>query len=388
MDYLEYYGLQMERLDRGMPLEQPRGERNEYVYTPRGVAAVVSPWNFPLAIPTGMASAALAAGNAVILKPAEQSSITAFLLVSLLREAGVPADVVQCLPGEGETAGAALVSHPRVAQILFTGSRAVGLAIIEAAARVHPGQRHVKRVIAEMGGKNAILVDADADLDAAVAGTLTSAFGYGGQKCSAASRVIVHRSIADPFLRRLAAAADRLVVGDPSDPCTDVGPLIDESAQRRLLAAGVAAAEAGTVVYRCPAERLPAHGRFVGPLIVADVAPQHWLARDELFGPLLCAFRADGFEHALALANDTDDALTGGVYSRSPAHVALARRDFDVGNLYVNRPITGAIVGRQPFGGHRLSGFGTKAGGPDYLQQLLLPKTISEDTRRHGMPLE
>jgi RHH-type proline utilization regulon transcriptional repressor/proline dehydrogenase/delta 1-pyrroline-5-carboxylate dehydrogenase len=388
IDHLEYYGLQMERLARGRPVEQPPGERNDYVYTARGVTAVISPWNFPLAIPAGMVGAALVAGNAVVLKPAEQSSITAFLLVSLLREAGVPAGAVQYLPGEGESVGAALVAHAEVAQILFTGSRATGLSIIEEAARVHAGQRHVKRVIAEMGGKNAIIVDADADLDAAVAGTLVSAFGYSGQKCSAASRVIVHRSIAELFLRRLGAAADRLVVGDPVDPCTEVGPLIDESAQRRLLAAAAAAAEVGTVVYRCPAERLPPHGHFVAPLIVADVPPQHRLAREELFGPLLCAFRADDFETALALANDTDYALTGGIYSRSPAHVAAARRDFDVGNLYVNRPITGAVVGRQPFGGHRLSGLGSKAGGPDYLQQLLLPKTISEDTRRHGMPLD
>ncbi|MBI2104977.1 MAG: aldehyde dehydrogenase family protein, partial [Candidatus Omnitrophica bacterium] len=388
IDYLEYYAWSMDELAKGRPLLQLPGERNEYRYVPRGVAAVIAPWNFPIAILTGMASAALAAGNAVLLKPAGQSPITAAHVAAILRAAGIPPGVVQYLPGRGEEAGTALVRHPGVHAVLFTGSRAVGLSIHAACAAVPAGQRFVKHVVAEMGGKNAIIVDADADLDAAVAGTLRSAFGYGGQKCSAASRVIAHAAVADRFVARLAAAADRLVVGDPSDPGTDMGPLIDETAKRRLLEAAARVRQVGSVAYAYPAARLPREGHFVGPLIAADVPRHDPLATEELFGPLLCVFRVETFEEALALANDTDYALTGGVYSRSPAHCELAIRAFDVGNLYLNRPITGAMVGRQPFGGHRLSGLGTKAGGPDYLLQLVLAKTICASTARHGIPLE
>jgi RHH-type proline utilization regulon transcriptional repressor/proline dehydrogenase/delta 1-pyrroline-5-carboxylate dehydrogenase len=388
IDYLEYYSDQMELLEQGRPLAQVPGERNSYQYIPRGVAVVIAPWNFPLAIPTGMVSAALVTGNVVIFKPAEQSSIVGSHLARLLHRAGVPPGVLQFVPGNGEVIGPELVRHPAVAQILFTGSRAVGLGIIAATSGVAQGQRHVKHVVTEMGGKNAIIVDADADLDAAIAGTVASAFGYGGQKCSAASRVIVHALIADRFAARLAAATDRLVIGDPADPRVDFGPLIDAAARERLQQAAATAAQVGQIIYRYPDTRLPQRGYYVGPVIVGGIDPQHALARDELFGPLVCVFRARTFDDALVLANDTDYALTGGVYSRSPAHLAQAREQFDVGNLYLNRPITGAIVARQPFGGHRLSGLGTKAGGPDYLLQFMLPKSICEDTRRHGMPLE
>ena len=367
---------------------QLAGERNVYVYKPRGVAVVIAPWNFPAAILTGMASAALVTGNAVILKPAERSSIVAAHVAQILREAGIPPGVIQLLPGAGGVIGSTLVRHPAVQTILFTGSKAVGLSIIEAAGKVAPGQRFVKHVIAELGGKNAIIIDADADLDAAVLGTVRSAFGHGGQKCSAASRVIIHDRVYDRFLARLVAAVDALEVGDPSNPATDVGPLIEESAQRRLVDAAAHAREVATIPYAYPASRLPRQGYFVGPTIVADISPQDRLATQELFGPLLCAFRVKTFEEALALANETDYALTGGVYSRSPSHIARAIDAFDVGNLYINRQITGAMVGRQPFGGHRLSGLGTKAGGPDYLLQLVIPKTIATDTTRHGMPLE
>jgi RHH-type proline utilization regulon transcriptional repressor/proline dehydrogenase/delta 1-pyrroline-5-carboxylate dehydrogenase len=282
----------------------------------------------------------------------------------------------------------ALVRHPGTHTILFTGSKTVGLSIIETCGKVPAGQRFVKRVVAEMGGKNALIVDADADLDAAVHGTLHSAFGYGGQKCSAASRVIVHEAVYDRFLSRLAAATDRLVVGDPADPGTDVGPLIDATAQRRLTDAIARARVVGTIAYEPPASRLPLHGFFVGPTIAAEIPPRDMLANEELFGPLLCVFRAKTFEEALVLANDTDYALTGSVYSRSPSHIEEAIHAFDVGNLYLNRPTTGAMVGRQPFGGHRLSGVGTKAGGPDYLLQLLASKTICTNTTRYGTPLE
>jgi RHH-type proline utilization regulon transcriptional repressor/proline dehydrogenase/delta 1-pyrroline-5-carboxylate dehydrogenase len=379
----------MDYLAEGRPLWQVPGERNLYRYQARGVAAVIAPWNFPAAILTGMAAAALAAGNAVLLKPSEESSIVAAFMEQLLREAGVPPGVLHFLPGPGEEIGDRLVRHPGVSTVLFTGSKAVGLSIARACAEVRAGQRAVKHVVAEMGGKNAIIVDADADLDAAVDGAIRSAFGYGGQKCSAASRLIVHASVYDRFLMRLTAATDRLTVGDPADPATDLGPLVNAAARQRLGQALERAREdRATIAYRYPEARLPSHGHFVGPAIVADLIPAHPLAQDELFGPLVCVFRAASFEEALALANDSDYALTGGVYSRSPSHLDEAVRRFDVGNLYLNRPITGAVVGRQPFGGHRLSGLGTKAGGPDYLLQLLLPKTVCVNTARHGIPLD
>ena len=280
IDYLEYYAKQMAQLAAGKPLRQAPGERNTYIYQPRGVSVVIAPWNFPLAIATGMTSAALVTGNAVIFKPAEQSSILGYYLVRTLRAAGVPAGALQYVPGAGETIGAALVADHRVAQILFTGSRAVGLAILQQAARVEQGQRFVKHVVVEMGGKNALIIDADADLDAAVAGTLTSAFGYGGQKCSAASRLIVHEAVAERVLARLAAAASRLVVADPADPCTDLGPLIDAAAQQRVQTAATTAASAGTILFRYPESRLPVGGNFVSPMIVTDISPDiRWRVR-------------------------------------------------------------------------------------------------------------
>ena len=388
IEYLEYYSQQMERLAAGKSLSHVPGERNLYRYLSRGVAVVIAPWNFPAAILTGMTSAALVTGNAVILKPAEESSIIAAHLTQIFRDAGIPPAVIQCLPGPGGTIGAALVQHPQVHSVLFTGSKAVGLSIIASCARLQPGQRFIKHVVAEMGGKNAVIIDADADLDAAIHGVLRSAFGYGGQKCSAASRLIVHRAVAERLLSRLSAAVDRLVVGDPCDPATDLGPLITNAAQRRLAEASSHAQEVARVVYQYPVDRLPREGYFVGPMIVSDVPRGDRLATEELFGPLLCVFQVDSFEEALALANDSDYALTGGVYTRSPSHMARAIDAFDVGNLYINRPITGAMIGRQPFGGHRLSGLGTKAGGPDYLLQLLIPKTICMNTTRHGTPLE
>jgi RHH-type proline utilization regulon transcriptional repressor/proline dehydrogenase/delta 1-pyrroline-5-carboxylate dehydrogenase len=387
IDYLEYYSRRMEDLADGTPLIQAPGEQNRSRYLPLGVAAVIAPWNFPAAIVTGMASAALIAGSAVILKPAEQSSVVAAQVAGILREAGLPPDVVQYLPGRGEDVGASLARHPGVQAVLFTGSKAVGLSILAACATVPPGQRFIKRVVAEMGGKNALLIDADADLDAAVAGTLRSAFGYGGQKCSAASRVIVHEAIADRFLARCVAAVDGLAVGDPADPATDLGPLIDATAQERLRAAIARAERVGRLAYQYPDARLPRQGYFVGPVVATEVPPEDPLAQEELFGPLVCVVRAKSFEDALQLANDTAYALTGGVYSRSPSHLERAIQAFDVGNLYLNRPITGAAVGRQPFGGHRLSGLGTQAGGPDYLLHLLIPKTICLDTTRYGVPL-
>ena len=388
IEYLEYYSYRMTALANSDELIQLPGERNQSRYLPRGIAVVIAPWNFPAAILTGMTSAALVTGNAVIMKPAEQSSVIAAHIARLLRDAGVPSGIIQFLPGIGEEIGVALVHHPGTHAVFFTGSKTVGMSIIEACGHVQPGQRFIKHVVTEMGGKNAIIIDADADLDAAVAGTLRSTFNYAGQKCSAASRVIVHEAVYERFVSRLRAATDRLVLGDPTDPGTDIGPLIDASARERLTRALERAGGVAHVAYRYPASRIPTEGYFFSPTIVTDVPRQDPLAKEELFGPLLCVFRVNSFDDALALANDTDYALTGGVYSRSPSHIEQAIQAFDVGNLYINRPITGAMVGRQPFGGHRLSGLGTKAGGPDYLLQFLLPKTISTNTTRHGMPLE
>jgi RHH-type proline utilization regulon transcriptional repressor/proline dehydrogenase/delta 1-pyrroline-5-carboxylate dehydrogenase len=343
---------------------------------------VISPWNFPLAIPTGMVTAALVTGNAVLFKPAEQTPAVAAVLVDALAAGGLPDGVLAFLPGLGEEVGAYLVEHPDVAFVAFTGSKPVGLGIVEAAARTVPGQRHIKRVVAELGGKNALVVDADADLDQAVPIAVASAFGYGGQKCSACSRLIVVDEVYDQLVERLVGAARRLRVGHPRDMAVDVGPLIDAEAQARVLGYVELAPGEGEVVLG--GGDVPADGWFVAPTIVAGVRPGGRLATEEIFGPVLSVFRAGSFDEALALANDTDYALTAGVVSRSPAHIRQATAELRAGNVYVNRTITGAIVGRQPFGGYGMSGVGSKAGGPDYLLQFVEPRAVSENTLRQG----
>ena len=384
IDFCEYYARMALRfeLPHGVRLA---GEENEFVYLPRGVAAVIAPWNFPLAILCGMTTAALVTGNTVVMKPAEQSPIIAARLMDLLLEAGFPPGVVHYLPGPGETAGAALVEHPDVGVIAFTGSRSVGLAIHRRAAEVSAnGMSSVKRVIAEMGGKNAIIVDDDADLDEAVVGVVKSAFGYQGQKCSACSRVIVLAPIYETFLERLAAATQSLKLGIAEDPATSIGPVIDADSQRRVREYIEIGKREGRLVLGVDAGPLAEQGYFVGPHIFADIPPQGRLAQEEIFGPVLVVLRAANLDEALAIANGTDYALTGGMYSRSPAHLDRARREYTVGNLYLNRPITGALVGRQPFGGFKMSGIGSQAGGPDYLLQFVVPRTITENTLRRG----
>jgi RHH-type proline utilization regulon transcriptional repressor/proline dehydrogenase/delta 1-pyrroline-5-carboxylate dehydrogenase len=382
IDFCEYYGREMLRLDGGGAVQSPPGEANSLSYQGKGVGLVIAPWNFPLAIPTGMVTAALVAGNAVLFKPAEQTPAIAGRLVEALRAGGLPDGVLSFLPGVGEEIGAHLVEHPDVAFITFTGSRAVGLAINEAAARHRPGQRHVKRVIAEMGSKNALIVDGDADLDQAIPIALQSAFGYSGQKCSAASRLILLDEIHDEALARLAGAASELVVGHPRHMGTVMGPLIDADAHQRVRTYVEQAPTQGRVVLRH--DDVPAAGFFVGPTIVADVDPRGSLAREEIFGPVLSVFRARDFDEAIALANDTDYALTAGVVSRTPSHIRTAAAELRGGNVYVNRSTTGAVVGRQPFGGYGLSGVGSKAGGPDYLLQFLDPRVVTENTLRQG----
>jgi RHH-type proline utilization regulon transcriptional repressor/proline dehydrogenase/delta 1-pyrroline-5-carboxylate dehydrogenase len=387
IDFCEYYGREALRLGAGQPVDQAPGETNVYAYEPRGVGAVIAPWNFPLAIPTGMLAAALVTGNCVLFKPAEQTPGIGFRLVEILLEAGIPPGALAFLPGAGENVGAFLVAHPATAFVAFTGSMAVGLSIVEAAAVHRPGQRHVKRVVAEMGGKNAIIVDADADLDQAVPGIVTSAFAYAGQKCSAAARVIGVGRVFDELLERLCGAAAVVPVGHARELGTVVGPLIDEDAWRRVRRYRELGRAAGDVVLE--RDDVPEGGWYVGPTVVVTADPRSPVATDEIFGPLLTLMRADDFDGALALANDTPYALTAGVFSRSPSHIQRAARELRAGNVYINRAITGARVGRQPFGGHGLSGVGAKAGGPDYLLEFVEPRVVTENTIRQGFaPLE
>lgn len=387
IDFCEFYAREMIRLSQPENRNVP-GETNALVHIPRGVAVVIPPWNFPLAIPCGMTVAALVAGNTVVLKPAEQSPVMSWLLTQILVDAGVPAGVLNFTPGVGEEVGAALVNDQRVNLIAFTGSRPVGLLINRQAAETPRGQDHVKRVIAEMGGKNAVIVDDDADLDEAVEGVLYSAFGYAGQKCSACSRAIVLAPIYDRFVERLVEAAKAHPVGPAEEPDTSIPPVIDAEARERIERYQALGATEGRVVLKVDVSEFGKRGNFVGPTIVADVAPDARLAQEEIFGPVLAVIRAADLDHAIAIANGTEYALTGGVFSRSPANIDRVKAELMVGNVYVNRPITGAIVNRHPFGGFKLSGIGTKAGGPDYLREFLLPRTITENTMRRGFTPE
>jgi RHH-type proline utilization regulon transcriptional repressor/proline dehydrogenase/delta 1-pyrroline-5-carboxylate dehydrogenase len=385
IDFCEYYAAGAIGLERPQGVDVP-GEENRFEFTPRGVTAVIAPWNFPLAILTGMTTAALATGNAVVMKPAEQSSVVAAKLMEIFREIELPPGVVNYLPGPGEVVGAALVAHPQVATIAFTGSRAVGLAINKQAADVSASGKlkFVKHVIAEMGGKNAIIVDDDADLDEAVAGVVKSAFGYQGQKCSACSRAIVLDAVYDTFLERLVEATRSLKVGPAEDPASSISAVIDEESLNRIRSYVDLGRQTGREALGVDVGTLTDEGFYVGPHIFTDVPPGGRLAQEEVFGPVLCVLRAADLDEAFRIFNGTDYALTGGIFSRSPEHFERARRELLVGNLYLNRGITGALVGRQPFGGFRLSGIGTKAGGPDYLLQFVLPRTITENTLRRG----
>jgi len=381
IDFCRYYAVQMRRLDRGEITQDVPGERCRQLWTPRGVVVAIAPWNFPLAILTGLVVAPLVAGNTVIMKPAEQTSVLAAWLMEELVACGVPPGVVQFLPGRGEEVGAHLVEHPGVNVVAFTGSRAVGLQIWERAARTPPGQRHLKHVVCEMGGKNPLIIDGDADLDEAIPAALHSAFGFSGQKCSALSRLIVLAEVYDVFLERLVAACAAWPVGDPSHPATLIGPVIDAEAQQRLLGQLERGRRDATVVWQ---GTVPAEGCYVPPTVFVDVPPEHPLLREELFGPVLVIQRAKDLDHAFALANDSEYALTAGLFSRRPSALARAERELRAGNLYLNRSITGAVVERHPFGGYALSGGGTKAGGAHYLQNFLHARVVAENTLRRG----
>jgi RHH-type proline utilization regulon transcriptional repressor/proline dehydrogenase/delta 1-pyrroline-5-carboxylate dehydrogenase len=385
IDFLEYYARQALEIGDGAALLQVPGERNTMRYEPRGIAAVIAPWNFPIAIACVMASAAFVTGNTLVLKPAEQSPACGQVIVESLLQAGAPPGSINLVTGFGD-AGAALVADPRVHTIAFTGSSAVGLQIVRNAAETPEGQTHVKRVVAEMGGKNCVIVDSDADLDEVVPNLVKSAFVYAGQKCSAAARVLAHDAIADTLTERLAGAVEVLRVGQADTFGIDVPPVIDDEAQERVLKY----IEIGRTDGRIAAERAVdgSEGHFCPPTLITDLPADSAVLRDEIFGPVLAVERFKSIEAACDAVEQSPVALTGGLFSRSPATIDYVIGRSPVGNLYVNRHITGAMVARQPFGGNRRSGIGAKAGGPDYLLQFVEPHVVSENTMRHGIPVE
>lgn len=381
IDFLRYYARDMRTLGKPLKVGNTPGESSVYEYLPRGVSLVIAPWNFPLAIITGMVAASIVTGNTVIMKPAEQSSVVARGLMDLLIEAGLPAGVVNFLPGYGEEVGDYLVKHKDISIIAFTGSKPVGLHIFREASLVRPGQQHLKKVITELGGKNAVIIDTDADLDEAVDGVLYSAFGFAGQKCSAASRVIILDEVYDKFTDRLVEAAKSIKVFEAENPEAYLGPVVDEEAHTRILQTIDKAKTQHKLLFQ---GATPPNGYFVGPTIFSEVDPKSSLAQEEIFGPVVALIRAKNLEQALEIANGTEYALTGGLFSRSPANIAKVREEFEVGNLYINRGITGAMVDRHPFGGFKMSGIGSKTGGPDYLKQFTEPRNVTENLLRRG----
>ncbi len=384
VDYIRYYAEQSVLMEERPRRRNVPGEDNMLVHEPCGVAAVISPWNFPLAILAGMTTAALATGNCVIIKPSRHASVAAARLTDILVEAGIPRGVINYLPGQGHLVGDYLVRHARVHVVAFTGSRDVGLKVIEAASVVQPEQDRFKKIVAEMGGKNAVIVDDDCSVDDAVTGVIQSAFACAGQKCTGCSRAIVLAPIYEDFCNRLVEAAKCVVVGPAAEPGTVVGPVIDQSAADLLADYLEIGKQEGRLLLQVDTTGIPGDGHYVGPIIFADVPSQARIAQEEIFGPVLAVIRADDFRHAIEIANSTKYALTGGVYSRSPAHIDYARREFKVGNLYINRKITGSQVDLQPFGGFKLSGAAAQAGGPNYLYQFCQARTICENTLRTG----
>ncbi len=382
IDFLEYYAREMLRLAVPRKVGKVQGEESVLFYEPRGVAAVIAPWNFPFAISMGMISAALGTGNTVVYKPSSNSCVTGSMVYSLFSKAGLPPEALHFLPGSGSEIGDFLVTHPRVALIAFTGSVKVGLRIIALAGETLEGSMQVKRVVAEMGGKNAILVDADADLDEVVVHVLKSAFGYQGQKCSACSRLIVHESVYARLADRLKSAAESLVLAPAEVPASFMGAVIDEAAKEKILSLIEIGKQEGTLLLErvVPIER----GHSVPLTIIGDIRPEHRIAQEEIFGPVLALMKVSSFSEGMEVANDSCYALTGAVFSRSPRNLALARERFRVGNLYLNRGCTAAVVGRHPFGGFKMSGGGSKAGGPDYLLEFMVPRNIAENTLCRG----
>jgi 1-pyrroline-5-carboxylate dehydrogenase len=376
IDFCEYYAREMLRFDSPEPVLQLPGEKDHLRYIPLGVGVVIPPWNFPAAILVGMTAAALVTGNTVILKPSSDTPTIGAQFVEVLLEAGFPPQSICFVTGPGAEVGDVLVQHPKTRFVSFTGSRDVGLRINELAAKPQPGQIWIKRVVAEMGGKDAIIVDSEADLDKAVDGVLVSAYGYQGQKCSACSRAIVDAKVYDEFLARLKAKAEKLTVGPVDDPGNYMGPVINERAKRSILDYIEIGKKEGRLL--CGGTGGEGDGYFIRPTVIADVPPTARIFQEEIFGPVLAVTKANDFQHALALANDSEYGLTGAVYTRSRQKMDAASDQFHVGNLYFNRKCTGAMVGAHPFGGFNMSGTDSKAGGPDYLLQFLQAKSIAE----------
>ena len=378
IDFLEYYAHQMIKLSGPQPVVDYPGEENELRYIPLGVTVVIPPWNFPLAIMAGMTTAAIVAGNTVVLKPAESSPAIAALFVRLMiEEAALPDGVLNFVTGPGSVIGDALVDHPKTRLIAFTGSKEIGIRIYGRAAQVQPGQRWLKRTVLEMGGKDSIVVDETADLDAAADAIVASAFGFQGQKCSACSRAIIVESVYDSVLKKTVERTKKLVQGDPSDPKTNVAAVVDTKAFNKIKQYIEIGKTEGRLMVGGDATEAD-QGYFIAPTIIADVDPQARLAQEEVFGPVLAFIKAKDWDNALEIANNTEFGLTGAVFSRSRERLEQARDDFHVGNLYFNRKCTGALVGVQPFGGFNMSGTDSKAGGPDYLLLFTQAKSITD----------
>lgn len=385
IDHWRYYADQIERIESRPRLRNLPGENNLLSYYPKGVCAVIAPYAFPMAILSGMTSAALAAGDTVIMKPARQASVVASKLVEILHDVGIPPGVVNFLPGPGATIGAYLIEHGDVNLVAFTGSAEVGTGVLRAGAMVRPGQGFIKKMIVEMGGQNAIIVDDDADLDAAVQAVIESAFSYAGQKCSSCSRAIVLDGVYDDFLSRLKEAVESVAIGPADEPAIMVGPLISEDARHHVQDAVELGKKSARVLVEVDLPKVCGEGFFMSPIVLVDVAPDARISQEEIFGPVLAVIKATSFDEALTIANLSRYALTGGIYSRSPAHIDRARRELAVGNLYINRKITGSQVDAQPFGGFKLSGTGVKAGSPDYLLHFMDARCITENTLRSGL---
>jgi RHH-type proline utilization regulon transcriptional repressor/proline dehydrogenase/delta 1-pyrroline-5-carboxylate dehydrogenase len=387
IDFCNFYAAVMREMGSPRRTQHIPGESNLELWWPRGAGVVIAPWNFPLAILTGMTAAAVVAGNAVLIKPSDQTPVIGAWLMDLFIEAGFPPGVLNLVTGPGRTAGAHLVAHPKIDFIAFTGSKEVGLRIYETAGQTRPGQVNLKKVVCEMGGKNSLIVDSDADLDEAVVGCIYSAFGYQGQKCSALSRLIVLADNYDKTLERLLSAAASIRVGPAEEPGNIIGPVISREAQERILKIIEAGKAEAKMAWQGRVPDDP-DACYVPPTIFTEVPASSRLFREEIFGPVLAVTKAKDFDEAIALANDSEFALTGGCYSRSPEHIERVKAELVCGNLYLNRTITGAIVERQPFGGFKMSGGGTKAGGREYLQNFLVPRVITENRLRRGFAPE
>ncbi|MDP4549375.1 L-glutamate gamma-semialdehyde dehydrogenase [Alkalihalobacillus macyae] len=376
IDFMEYYARQMIDLGEGKAIESRPGEQNRYVYTPSGVALVIPPWNFAFAIMAGTAVAPLVTGNTVLLKPASATPVVAAKFVEVLEEAGLPKGVLNFVPGSGAEVGDYLVDHPKTSIITFTGSREVGTRIYERAAKVQPGQQHLKRVIVEMGGKDTIVVDKDADLELAAQAIVVSAFGFSGQKCSAGSRAVILKEVYDQVRDRVVELTNELTLGETTGPDVYMGPVIDQASFDKIMSYIEIGKEEGRLV--AGGEGDDSKGYFIKPTVFADLAPKSRMQQEEIFGPVVCLTKADNFDEAIEIANNTEYGLTGAVITNNRAHIEQAKMDFHVGNLYFNRNCTGAIVGYHPFGGFKMSGTDSKAGGPDYLGLHMQAKTVSE----------